>query len=61
MTDIVPSTVVPWSNEWLNDSWCPLADIPVAPDECLLVTLRGRRVLEWVVVESGDARLIRIS
>jgi len=28
---------------------------------CLLVTLRGRRVLEWAVVESGDARLIRIS
>ena len=27
---------------------------------CLLVTLRGRRVLERAVVESGDARLIRI-
>ena len=30
MTDIVPSTVVPWSNEWRNDCCCPLADIPVA-------------------------------
>jgi hypothetical protein len=28
---------------------------------CLLVILRERRVLEWAVVESGDARLIRIS
>ena len=30
MTEIVPSTVVPWSNEWRNDCCGPLADIPVA-------------------------------
>ena len=46
VTDIVPSTVVPGSNEWRNDCCGPLADIPVA-----LTNVRSRPKADIVVAK----------